>query len=66
MAKGYLDELTGNPPRYFILTQDGFPYAEARFIDAWKAMPEVNRYVKENYQFIGENGPFLLFERKRN
>lgn len=64
LAKRYFDELTRNPPRYFILTQDGFPYAEARFIDAWKALPEVNQYVESNYQFIGENGPFLLFERK--
>jgi 4-amino-4-deoxy-L-arabinose transferase-like glycosyltransferase len=60
----YLDELQRNPPRYFILTQDGFPYAEARFIETWKSLPAVNHYVEDNYRFIGENGPFLLFERK--
>ncbi len=64
LASIYLDELQRNPPRYFILTQDGFPYAEARFIETWKSLPEINRYIEANYQFIGENGPFLLFERR--
>lgn len=62
LAKRYLDDLTRHPPRYFILTQDGFPYAEARFIEAWKALPEINHYIEDHYQFIGEYGPFLLFE----
>jgi hypothetical protein len=64
LASLYLEELQRNPPRYFILTQDGFPYAEARFIETWKSLPDINRYVEAHYQFVGENGPFLLFERK--
>lgn len=64
LAQIYLDELTRNPPRYFILTKDGFPYLEARFIETWKSLPEINRYVEANYQFIGENGPFVLFEKR--
>jgi hypothetical protein len=64
LAQIYFDELTRNPPRYFILTKDGFPYAEARFIETWKSLPAINRYIEDNYQFIGENGPFLLFERR--
>ncbi len=64
LAGTYLDDLTRNPPRFFVLSQDGFPWESARFIETWKGMAEVNRFVEENYEFVGENGPYLLFRRR--
>lgn len=66
LTNQFFAELVRNSPRFFILTQDGFPWPSARFVDLQKRMPNVRRYVEANYQFAGENGPFLLFERKRN
>ena len=64
LADAYLSDLTRDPPRFFALTRDGFPWASARFIETWKRMPEVNRFVEENYEYVGENGPYLLFRKR--
>ena len=64
LADAYLSDLMRNPPRFFVLTRDGFPWASVRFIETWKRMPEVNRFVEENYEYVGENGPYLLFRSR--
>lgn len=64
LTQAYLDDLTRNPPRFFALSQDGFPWESARFIETWKGMPEVQRFIEANYAFIGENGPYILFQRR--
>ncbi len=64
LAEAYLGDLTRHPPRFFVLSRDGFPWEAARFIETWKRMPEVHRFVEAHYEFIGENGPYLLFQRR--
>jgi len=64
LAEMYLDDLTRHPPRFFVLSRDGFPWDSARFIETWKGLPEVQRYVEANYEYVGENGPYLLFRRR--
>ncbi|MCS6846840.1 MAG: hypothetical protein RMN52_03900 [Anaerolineae bacterium] len=64
LAEAYLSDLTRNLPRFFVLSRDGFPWESAHFIETWKRMPEVHRFIEENYEFIGENGPYILFRRR--
>ncbi|MDW8352143.1 MAG: hypothetical protein RML99_09545, partial [Anaerolineae bacterium] len=64
LARAYLDDLTRHSPRFFVLSHDGFPWESARFIETWKGLPEIHRFVETNYTFIGENGPYILFQRR--
>ncbi|MCL5998784.1 MAG: glycosyltransferase family 39 protein [Chloroflexi bacterium] len=59
----FLDDLTRNQPRFFVLTQPDFPWPGADFIGLWKSLPAIHQYVEVNYHYVGENGPFLLFMR---
>jgi len=63
LAQQYLDDLTHNQPRFFVLTQADFPWPGADFINLWKSLPAIHQYVEANYHYVGENGPFLLFMR---
>lgn len=63
LAQLYLSDLQRSMPRFFILTQDGYPWASARFIETWKQLPTLHSFVESNYRYIGEVGPFLIFER---
>jgi hypothetical protein len=63
LAQQYLDDLTHNQPRFFVLTQTDFPWPGADFISLWKSLPAIHQYVEANYHYVGENGPFLLFIR---
>ena len=63
LAQQYLDDLTRNQPRFFVLTQADFPWPGADFINLWKSLPAIHQYVEANYHYVGENGPFLLFIR---
>jgi 4-amino-4-deoxy-L-arabinose transferase-like glycosyltransferase len=62
-AQEFLDDLTRNQPRFFILTQPGFPWQQADFISVWKSLPAIQQYVESNYHYVGEVGPFLEFLR---
>jgi hypothetical protein len=64
LAEMYLSDLTRRPPRFFVLSRDGFPWDSARFIETWKGLTDVHRYVETNYEYVGENGPYLLFRRR--
>jgi hypothetical protein len=64
LAERYLSDLIAHPPRFFVLSRDGFPWDSARFIETWKGLPAVHRYVEANYEYVGENGPYLLFRRR--
>jgi hypothetical protein len=64
LAEMYLSDLTRHPPRFFVLSRDGFPWDSARFIETWKGLTDVHRYVETNYEYVGENGPYLLFRRR--
>jgi hypothetical protein len=63
LAQQYLADLARNQPRFFVLTQADFPWPGADFIDLWKSLPAIHQYVEQNYHYVGENGPFLLFVR---
>lgn len=63
LAQQYLDDLTRNQPRFFVLTQADFPWPGADFISLWKSLPPIHQYVEANYHYVGENGPFLIFIR---
>ncbi len=63
LAQQYLDDLTRNQPRFFVLTQADFPWPGADFISLWKSLPAIHQYVEANYHYVGENGPFLIFTR---
>jgi hypothetical protein len=63
LAQQYLDDLTRNQPRFFVLTQADFPWPGADFISMWKSLPAIHQYVETNYHYVGENGPFVLFIR---
>lgn len=62
-AQQLLDDLSRNRPRYFILSKDNFPWQEARFINTWKSLAEVNQYVEQNHHYISDIGAFVVFER---
>jgi hypothetical protein len=62
-AQEFLDDLTRNRPKFFVLTQPGFPWEQADFISLWKSLTAIHQYVEANYHYVGENGPFLLFVR---
>lgn len=64
LEQDYVADLTRTPPRFFVLSRDDFPWAGARFIETWKRMTQVNRFVEDNYEYVGENGPYLLFRRR--
>ncbi len=64
LAQGYLADLQRAQPTFFILTRDGFPWQESRFIEAWKSLPEIEAFVESNYAYVGENGPYLIFARR--
>jgi hypothetical protein len=64
LAERYLSDLIAHPPRFFVLSRDGFPWDSARFIETWKGLPDVQRYVEAAYEYVGENGPYLLFRRR--
>ena len=59
-----LADLQRSRPKFFILSRDGFPWPEAKFIESWKRQKSVNDWVEANYAYSGENGPFLVFARK--
>ena len=59
-----LTDLQRTRPKFFILSRDGFPWPEAKFIESWKRQKSVNDWVEANYAYSGENGPFLVFARK--
>lgn len=61
LAQVYLHDLERSRPRFFILTQPGFPWDGADFIALWKSLPAIHAFVEANYHYVGENGPFLLF-----
>jgi hypothetical protein len=63
LVQQYLDDLTRNQPRFFVLTQADFPWPGADFISLWKSLPAIHQYVEANYHYVGENGPFLIFIR---
>ncbi|MCL4507296.1 MAG: hypothetical protein M1434_09560 [Chloroflexi bacterium] len=62
-AQEFLDDLTRSRARFFVLTQTDYPWAGADFIGLWKSMPAIHDYVEKNYHYVGENGPFLIFQR---
>ncbi|MDW8054904.1 MAG: hypothetical protein RMJ86_10235 [Anaerolineae bacterium] len=64
LAQRYLADLQRAAPRFFILTRDEYPWPSARFIETWKRLPELHRFVEANYRYVGEVGPYLVFERK--
>ncbi len=59
----FLDDLTRNRARIFVLTRPDFPWTGADFISLWKSMPAIHNYVESHYHYVGENGPFLIFQR---
>ncbi|MCL4507141.1 MAG: hypothetical protein M1140_14130 [Chloroflexi bacterium] len=59
----FLDDLTRNRARIFVLTRPDFPWPGADFISLWKSMPAIHNYVESHYHYVGENGPFLIFQR---
>ncbi|MCS6772729.1 MAG: hypothetical protein NZ693_01280 [Thermoflexales bacterium] len=63
LAQLYLEDLRRAPPRLFVLSREGYPWASADSIATWKALPEVNQFVEANYRYVGEVGPYLVFAR---
>jgi hypothetical protein len=59
----FLDDMQRTQPKFFVLTQPGFPWEQEDFISLWKSMPDIHQYVEAHYHYVGEHGPFLLFLR---
>ncbi|HEY3288656.1 MAG TPA: hypothetical protein VGK87_00875, partial [Anaerolineae bacterium] len=59
----FVNDMERNQPRFFVLTQPDFPWTGVDFIALWKSIPAIHDYVEQNYHYVGENGPFLLFAR---
>lgn len=59
-----LADLERNQPKYFVLSKDGFPWADARFIDTWKRLKSVNTHVEANYAYVTDIGPFVVFAKR--
>jgi len=59
----FLDDLTRSRAKYFVVTRTNYPWQEANFIEVLKSMTAVHDYVERHYHYIGENGPFLIYER---
>jgi hypothetical protein len=60
----FLEGMQRNTPKYFIITQDNYPWQGVTHIDNWKRLVPLNQYVEANYQYEADNGPFILFRRK--
>jgi hypothetical protein len=60
----FLEGMQRNQPRYFIITQDGYPWPGVTHIDNWKRLAPLHAYVEANYQYEADNGPFIIFRRK--
>jgi hypothetical protein len=58
----FLDDLTRSRAKYFVVTRTNYPWQEANFIEVLKTMTAVHDYVERHYHYIGENGPFLIYE----
>lgn len=59
-----LDDLRARTPRFFILPKIGMPSNDFDFTQIWKDMTPVHDYVEAAYAFVGEVGPFIVFQRK--
>jgi len=59
-----LADLQAHRPRFFALPTVGMPSNDFDFQQIWKEMTPVHDFVEANYGYIGEVGPYLLFERK--
>lgn len=59
----FVNDMERNQPKFFVLTQPDFPWPGVDFIALWKSIPVIHDYVEQNYHYVGENGPFLLFAR---
>ncbi len=60
----YYSDLARNRPAYVLLVVAGFPWEGVDYLPDYKAATPIYDYVEANYQYEGENGPFLLFKRK--
>jgi hypothetical protein len=60
----FLEGLQRNQPKYFIITQDNYPWQGVTHIDNWKRLAPLHAYVEANYAYEADNGPFILFRRK--
>jgi hypothetical protein len=59
-----LADLKQTPPKFFVLTKDGFPWPEAKFGDVLKQVPAVNQFFMSNYYYVTDVGQFVVFQRK--
>ncbi|MEO6062825.1 MAG: hypothetical protein ABIQ99_12880, partial [Thermoflexales bacterium] len=60
----YYSDLARYRPAYVILVKAGFPWEGVDYVPDYRAATPIYEYVEANYQYEGENGPFLLFRRK--
>jgi hypothetical protein len=60
----YHSDLARNRPVYVLLVKAGFPWEGVDYLPDYKAAAPIYNYIETNYQYDGENGPFLLFKRK--
>lgn len=62
LADQFMQEWQAHRPRYFVLTKDGFPYAEARFGETLKRLPEAQRYFQDHYRYATDIGSYVVFQ----
>lgn len=60
----WVDGLARNQPKLILLAKDNFPWPNNSTIDDYKRNTVLQTYVEANYRYIGEVGPFLMFQRR--
>ena len=60
----FLEGMQRSRPKYFIITQDDYPWPGVTHIDNWKRLAPLHAFVEANYQYEADNGPFIIFRLK--
>ncbi|MCS6772622.1 MAG: hypothetical protein NZ693_00705 [Thermoflexales bacterium] len=63
-ARQFFEGVQRNRPKYFILTEDNYPWLGVRHIDNYKRLTFLYDYVEANYRYEVNIGPFIVFRRK--
>ncbi|MDW8054537.1 MAG: glycosyltransferase family 39 protein [Anaerolineae bacterium] len=63
-AQQFFEAIQRNRPKYFILTEDNYPWLGVRHIENYKRITPLYAFVEANYQYEVNIGPFIVFRRR--
>ncbi len=63
-SEQFFEAIQRNRPKYFILTEDDYPWLGVRHIDNYKRIAPLYAFIEANYQYEVNIGPFIVFRRR--